>query len=227
MSEVQPELNIAHAGEIYCGIMNTVSDRLEAISEALTEVESNPGHPNNWRNAEFAYLQVRKCIEYIALALLAVHRANGYECEKLEIAYKADAVFNDLAKLNRHGFPKAVQLEPAEIVGEPHHVGERPTLSKRRMKRIYDDCAIHLHSGRLEDIINQNIQPYDLPRVAAWRDELALMLHQHAVMLPDVGLVMIVWLKEPESTGAKVVFVQAQGPFKIEGDAEVYNDPAC
>jgi hypothetical protein len=213
-----------HLGGIYCGIMDVVAHRLDAIAEAIAEVEADPNHPNSWRNAEFCYLQIRKCVEYVALALLAAHRATDYECEKIENAYKADVIFNDLGKLNPHGFPNAIQIELNNQEPGQHHIVQDPVLSKRRMKRIYDGCAVHLHSGTLANIINQTVPPYDLPRVVGWRDELVSLLSQHQVMLPHVGLVMIVWLKDPDSGSSKVVFGQAEGPFLIEGDATVYND---
>ena len=219
--------NIEHLGDIYCGIMNAVADRLDSISEALAEIEANPDHPKNWRHAEFCYLQVRKCVEYAALALLAAHRANDYECEKLENEYKADVIFSDLGKLNPHGFPMAIQIGLGDEDNVDFHITQNPILSKRRMKRIYDGCAVHLHSGKLSDIINQTIPPYDLVRVSGWRTELASLLERHQVMLPHIGLVMVVWLREPDSGNSKVVFAQADGPFNIEGDAAIYNDVDC
>jgi hypothetical protein len=227
MEAAPSEPNIEHLGGIYCGIMNVVASRLDAITEAIAEVEANPNHPDSWRHAEFCYLQIRKCVEYVALALLAAHRATDYECEKIENAYKADVIFNDLRKLNPHGFPKAIGVQLNNQGPGQHHIDQHPTLSKRRMKRIYDGCAVHLHSGTLADIINQTVPPYDLPRVVAWRDELLSLLGQHQVILPHVGLVMIVWLKDPDSGSSKVVFGQADGPFQIEGDATVYNDENC
>jgi hypothetical protein len=216
--------NIEHLGGIYCGIMDAVACRLDSIAEAIAEVEANPNHPNSWRNAEFCYLQIRKCVEYVALALLAAHRATDYECEKIENAYKADVIFNDLGKLNPHGFPNAIQIELNNQEPGQHHIVQDPVLSKRRMKRIYDGCAVHLHSGTLTNIINQTVPPYDLPRVVGWRDELVSLLSQHQVMLPQVGLVMIVWLKDADSGSSKVAFGQADGPLLIEGDDTVYND---
>jgi hypothetical protein len=219
--------NIEHLGSVYCGIMDVVADRLDAIVQAIAEVEANPNHPNNWRNAEFAYLQIRKCVEYVALALLAAHRATNYECEKIENAYKADVIFNDLGRVYPHGFPKAINIELNNQSPGQHHIDQRPTLSKRRMKRIYDGCALHLHAGTLTDIINQTVPPYDLARVAAWHKELESLLRQHQVMLPHVGLLMAVWLKEPESLSSRVAFAQAEGPFQIEGDAAIYNEVNC
>lgn len=224
MSVAANDPDIERLGAIYRGIMNVVASRLDAISEAIAEVEANPKHPNSWRNAEFCYLQIRKCVEYLALALLAAHRANDYECEKLENAYKADVIFNDLSKLNSHGFPKAIQIEFNSPESGQHHIVPDSILSRRRMKRIYDSCAAHLHSGTLADIINQTVPPYDLTQVARWRDELVSLLSQHQVMLPHVGLVMIVWLKEPVSGSSRIIFGQAEGPLQIEGDSAVYND---
>ncbi|WP_309752048.1 hypothetical protein [Novosphingobium sp.] len=218
------DTKIASLGDSYCAIMNTVADRLDAIGDAIAHIDAHPNHAENWRNAEFCYLQVRKCVEYVALAVLLAHKVNHYECEKLENAYKADVIFNDLGKLNPHGFPKAIQIGLNDDQTGQHHVDQCPTLSKRRLKRIYDDCAVHLHSGTLTGIVNQTVPPYDLPRVVAWRDEIASMLSQHQVMLPHVGSVMIVWLREPSTGSARVIFGQAEGPFQIEGDPTVYND---
>jgi hypothetical protein len=219
--------NLKHLDAVYCSIMNTVADRLDSIAEALAEVSANPDHPNNWRNAEFCYLQARKCVEYVALAILAAHRANDYECEKLENEYKADVIFSDLGKLNPHGFPRATQIKHSGEENVDYHIVQDSILSKRRMKRIYDACAVHLHSGKLSNILNQTIPAYNLVRVSAWREELATLLERHSVVLPHMGLVMIIWLRAPDTGRSKVVFVQADGPFKIEGDTAIYNDGDC
>lgn len=218
---------IALLGSTYCAIMDTVADRLDAIAESIAEIDADPDHPNNWRRAEFCYLQIRKCVEYVALAVLLAHRTNDYECDQLENAYKADVIFNDLGKLNPHGFPKAVQVNLNANGPGSHDVDQMPTLSKRRMKRIYDDCAVHLHAGTLANIVNQTVPPYDLPRVVAWCTELKSMLDQHQVLLPHVGSVMIVSLREPESGRARAVFGQADGAFQIEGDSAVYNETSA
>ena len=225
VGQVEPQVELLLS--TYCAIMDTVSDRLDAIAESIAEAKANPQHPNSWRNADFCYLQVRKCVEYVALAVLSAHQTNDYECEKLENAYKADVIFNDLARLNPHGFPKAVQMETNVQGPGHHHVALCRTLSRRRLKRIYDACAVHLHAGTLSNIVNQTVPPYDLPRVVAWREELASLLAQHQVMLPHVGLAMIVWLKEPESGRSKAIIGQAEGPFQIEGDSAIYNDIGC
>lgn len=210
----------------YCAFMDAVAGRLDAVAESLAEVDANPNHPNNWRNAEFCYLQIRKCVEYVALAVLLAHQGNDYECEELENAYKADVIFNDLKKLNPHGFPEKIHVELNAQAPGHFHVSQCPTLSRRRLKRIYDGCAVHLHAGTLSNFINQKLPPYDLVRVAAWRDELASLLSQHKVMLPHVGLVMIVSLKEAKSGRARAIVGQAEGPLQIEGDTTIYNDAA-
>lgn len=220
--------SIERLGAVYCGIMDVVADRLDAIAEAVAYVEANPNERNNWRSAELCYLQVRKCVEYVALALLAAHQLSDYECEKLENHYKADVIFHDLGKLNEHGFPRAVEFDGASQESGDHHFVYARTLSKRRLKRIYDDCAVHLHAGTLANIIDQTVPPYDLPRVMAWRGELLSLLSQHQVMLPHMGLLMIVWLKDPVLGRSKVVFARAErGPFQIEGDLTIYNDDEC
>jgi hypothetical protein len=220
----QPDLSVDRLGAIYCGIMDSVAVRLSAIADALTEVHGDAGNQRNWERCEFCYLQVRKTIEYIALALLSAHKVGRYDCEALENHYKADVIFHDLGKLNPHGFPTAVQVEPAIEDGGAHHIAEVPSLSKRRMKRIYDDCAVHLHSGTLDSILRQEIPPYDLDRVAAWRTEIETLLIQHRVVLPHRGLVMLVTLRDAQTGRAQVTFLQADGPFQVQGDPAIYND---
>lgn len=215
---------LARIGSLYCGIMDEVAKRLDAIGVAIAEVEANPDHQDGWQKCEFTYLQIRKSVEYIALALLAVHQEHEYESGNLENQYKADVIFHDLGKLNPHGFPRAFQLQEAQENNGEHHVEPTPVLSKRRIKKIYDDCAVHLHSGTLGTILRQEVPPYDLARVAGWRNELESLLAQHSIFLPHVGLAMLAWLRDQQTGKARVVFGQAEGPLQVEGDPTVYND---
>jgi hypothetical protein len=210
--------------EIYRGIMDVVADRLDAISESISEFNANPEHPHGWKNAEFCYLQVRKCVEYVALAVLIAHRAGEYECERLGDNYKADVIFNELTKLNQHGFPQPIELEHDEPEGNHQKVVQLCRFTKKRMKKIYDDCAVHLHAGRLDNLVNQKIPPYDFNKLSEWRNEIFSLLRIHKIMLPRFGLVWLVWLREAGPGTAKVLIGKAEGPFKIDGDETIYND---
>jgi hypothetical protein len=224
VGEAIREEALARIGSLYCGIMDEVAKRLDAIGRAVAEVEADPEKRDAWEKCEFAYLQIRKSVEYVALALLAVHQEHEYESGNLENEYKADVIFHDLRKLNPHGFPRALQLPEAQEIDGEHHLEPIPTLSKRRIKKIYDDCAVHLHSGTLGTILRQEVPPYDLVRVAGWRNELESLLSQHLIFLPHVGLAMLAHLRDEQTGKARVVFGQADGPLQVEGDPTVYND---
>lgn len=227
MTSTEPNLELQKIADYYIAIMRTVAERLSAIGPLVDEVKANVGHPNNWQNAELCYLIIRKCIELIANALVLVHRL--YETDEalaLEQDWKADRIFTALSKLNRYSFP-----HPAHMIisdgGEPHNLENKDVfISVRQMKRIYDKCAPHLHAGKLSDILNSTLVPYDLPQIMEWRDRFTDTLKEHRVILPHVGMVLFFRLRDSSSGQAGIIWGKADGPFIIKDDPNIYNDVA-
>lgn len=225
MTSTEPNLELETIANHYIAIMQTVAERLDAIGPLVDEVNANQGHPNNWQNAELCYLIIRKCIELIAIAMILVHRL--YEADEtltLEDDWKADRIFTALSKLNRYSFPHPVNMIINDD-GEPHNVDdEEVSISARQMKRIYDQCARHLHAGTLSDILTGALLPFDLPQIVRWRDRLIETLEEHRIILPHIGMVLLFRLREPSSGHARVLWGKAEGPFIINNDPNVYNN---
>lgn len=224
MTAAEPHSELQEIGGHYTAIMNTVAQRLEAIGPLVDEVSANDGHPNNWQNAELCYLTIRKCVELIAIAIVLVHKLyRTDETLALEQDWKADRIFTALSKLNPYSFP-----HPANIVinadGGPHSVEDNEILiSVRQMKRIYESCATHLHAGKLSDILNGSLPPYDLPQIIGWRDRLVDTLREHRIIFPHIGMVLLCTLRDPSLGHASIIWGQADGPFVISNDPNIYN----
>ncbi|NJS15035.1 MAG: hypothetical protein HC788_11000 [Sphingopyxis sp.] len=216
---------IQKIGLLYCACMDQVAAHLDALNESLEEAKSNPNHSENWKNAEFSYLQVRKCVEYSAVALLAAHSEYDQETiAMLQTDWKADRIFHALSQLNPHGFPTAGAFQINGLGQGQHHIAApRFTLSRSQMKKIYDGTGAHLHAPKLADIINNTIRPHSFAKLHEWRDKILLTLQTHTVKLPHKGLVMLVWLREANTGHSKVVFGKADGQFVIGDDPNVFN----
>lgn len=222
----QTGLEINQILRVYCSIMDNIADRLDAVAESFAEVDANPGHPNNWKNAEFCYLQIRKCTELVAIALVLMHRLyESDETIKLEQDWKADRILTALAKLNPYcfPFPQTLVIDHSEE-GLHHAENDDRVISVRQMKRIFDFSAGPLHAGQLSDVMNQTLQPYDFPKLIELRERFVATLGSHRVMLPEAGLVLCCTLRDLTTGKAHAFLGRAEGPFVIGDDPVVYND---
>lgn len=213
---------------VYCPIMDNIAERLDAVAESIAEVAANPDHRNNWRNAEFCYLQIRKCTELVAIALVLAHRLyESDETIELEQDWKADRILTALTKLNPYGFPfpQTLVVDHSEE-GLRHFENDDRVISVRQMKRIFDFSAGALHAGRLGDIMNQTQQPNDFQKLSELRERFVATLGSHRVMLPEAGLVLCCTLRDSTTGKANAFAGKADGPFVIGDDPVVYNDAA-
>ncbi|MFD1610336.1 hypothetical protein ACFSCW_00815 [Sphingomonas tabacisoli] len=204
-------------GELYNALMTQIVFRLDATLESGKEARDNKDHPDNWKNAEFCYLQVRKVCEYLALAILVAH--DGYEgatSKKYRSSYHAGDLFDELMKLNRYAFPVPV-LVMMDAQGEGrHHVEPKSNgLTIAELKYIYGQCSDRLHVGTLKKLLSGRAQAYDLTELMGWRNRLVETLNTHMVLLPEILSVLLVVLKDENDGLVHCAFGDADGEFVI------------
>ena len=219
------EVERARIGSLYQAIMRQVVIRADAMAVSMAEARSNPEHPNNWQNAEFCYLQIRKICEYVALALLSAHHEyEGTKASKIQKQWNAATLFDQIGGMNRYAFPVPTNIEldangpgshhvePAEVVLEPHD-----------LERIYGQAGDRLHVGSLKRLVDGKLPPYDFRELSDWRNRFIKTLNSHMIRLPHVGSVLLVHLKDESDGDVHCAFGDADGGFIIGDDPTPFN----
>lgn len=74
--------------------------------------------PDAFLSVEFAYLQLRRITELMALAVLVAHnQVEDFRTSRFLERWNADTIFGILARLNEDGFPAPIRMNdvPSEL----------------------------------------------------------------------------------------------------------------
>jgi hypothetical protein len=233
MSEVIEESiaepGIAEAREkiasLYAAMMEEVIVRLDAALASLTEAKENLGHADNWKNAEFCYLQIRKTCEYAALALLVAHELyQDTSTTSLAKKWHAGEIFAKLIEFNSYAFPHPITVHINHNGPGQHHVEPNDLiLTANELQAIYGKCGDRLHVGSLKRILDGRLAAFDFVEITQWRNQLVGTLNNHMVRLPHIGSVLLVVLKDSTDGKVHCAWGQAEGPFVIGEDTTVFD----
>jgi hypothetical protein len=212
-------------GAIYAAMMQEIVTRLDACLISLDEERTNPAHPDNWKNAEFCYLQIRKCCEYTAFGVLLAHELyKDTSAAKLAKKYHAGEIFSALLKLNPYAFPKPMVVQIDRDGPGNHHVDPGLlTLEAAELQVMYGQCGDRLHAGSLKKIMDGRLAALDFHEIRTWRNQLVSTLNNHMVMLPHIGSILLVVLKDKNDGQVHCAWGEAEGPFVIGEDPTVFN----
>jgi len=106
--------------ERYCFLMVEVNLRIATLGAKVVP-PNYESHPDAY--VEFAYLQVRKALELIALATLVSNRsAYSAAYKNFEKARDARLIFRDLERVNPHFYPKPAVENPNPEPGVNWHL---------------------------------------------------------------------------------------------------------
>jgi hypothetical protein len=212
-------------GSIYAAMMQEIIVRLGASLASLTEAKANPDHPDNWKNAEFCYLQIRKSCEYTALAVLVAHDLyQDTSAAKLAKIWHAGEIFPKLLELNPYAFPAPMTVQLDHAGPGMHHVEpDVVTLQPAELQAIYGKCGDRLHVGSLKRIMDGRLSAFDFNEITAWRNQLVTTLNNHMVRLPHIGSILLVVLKDGSDGQVHCAWGEADGPFVMGDDPTVFN----
>lgn len=204
-------------GNVYAGFAQEISDRLVAIEEAARHAMT-AGTDKAYLHAEFAFMQLRLVCELVALAALWVHRERGLS-KKLEGAWHADEIFKELETINNKCFPFGCRTTITQNGG--YSVVPRPeaVMTRSDLARIYGQCSNILHRGALKLFLNGKSKEYDIDFVRQSVQMIKNLLSEHAVVVIDIGLVVICNLGE-KGEPVQVITAHAVGPITetVTGD---------
>ena len=212
-------------GSLYAAMMEEVIVRLDAALDSLTEAKANSGHLDNWKNAEFCYLQIRKTCEYVALALLVAHELyQDTSTASLTKKWHAGEIFAKLIELNNYAFPHPITVHIDHDGPGQHHVEPNDLiLAADELQAIYGRCGDRLHVGSLKRILDGRLAAFDFDEITQWRNQLVGTLNNHMVRLPHIGSVLLVVLKESIDGRVHCAWGRAEGPFVIGEDPTIFD----
>lgn len=174
----------------YATFINEILKRLDAISESLSEIMANPDHPENWKNCDFCWFQIRKICEYMASAIvLAHHRDSGEEVELKN--WKPKDLLAQVDKLSHH--PRFVAISSVLIdQGETRQpIPLAKPIDAKIISEIYGRSSELLHVGSLKRILESNLPSYEIPQLQLWLSGLTKLMRNHALLLPKVKRVLV------------------------------------
>lgn len=182
----------------YASLMTQVKERIAQANHWL-RIGGKP--PHDWNSIfliEGCYLQVRKIIETLALAVVIAHNeSETFRTKTLVKKWNAQSLFNELQKLNNTAFPVAISIESetttklANVV-----VHTKNYYSKSDISRIYNVCGARLHTGTLRSMTRKPV-PYKLNEIEKWLNELQRLLNTHMIRLPNLEATLITCMATP------------------------------
>ena len=191
--------------------MGQIRQRLEALRDSLGEIQTNPNHPNAWRNVEFCYLQIRKICECIALSILAAHGgAAEILTEDLRKEWNAGAIFGRLKSLNPNFMPRSAQFEVSDT-GVHHAIPRKVNPTADELILMYNQCGEQLHIGSLKSLIREK-QPFLVEQVMNFNNRVVGWLESHLIFLPEYDSVLICALRASPSEEVRCHFADGIPP---------------
>jgi hypothetical protein len=211
------ELSLEEIGRIYITLMEEMKVRHEALVKSLLRIAEEEAEDEQFLLAEFAYLQVRRICELLALAVLAAHNTlpEARASDSLRL-WNAEAVFKRLGRINPLGFPRPFVAERQENGGLHFNPIDRPLLDREGLCRIYNQCGDRLHVGKLGALLKGDRKVYDIAELRYWCAAIAQLTSQHMVAMPGFHQMLIVTLQPDNVEGVHVAFGRME-PDIIEG----------
>jgi len=175
--------------------MSEIKERVADIYARLDWISEH--HPSGLKEifeAEMCYLQVRLICELVALAILCAHfNVPPTQTNKFLKDWNADSLLGKLSDITTHGFPRAAFFQDPERQGEPFKFGTRQGgLTRKELQTIYNSCGKKLHRGMLRHILGGNDKVYNGAEVKTWADQIADLLKQHLIALPEHDTLMLI-----------------------------------
>lgn len=201
---------IEKASHIYRSFMEEIKTRLNVIAETVALLKANPNDPHGFLHAEFGFLQLRFVCDLIALSVLAAHKPYGLTDILLE-SWHARRALNDLKTINPVSFPRPCKITGAD--GHKHIDWKDDGVLKREgLQRIYDKCGKLLHRGIIKHMFEGQRKAYDIGALNRWAARIGELLSTHALIYPEKGLALIVYLAGGSNGSVQIAIAQADGP---------------
>lgn len=176
--------------ELYCGLMEEVKKRIAVIG-AFTAGAAHAVYTAS--SIESACLQLRKCLELVAMASLVANKAEFSRMYANSAKYwRADLLLRDLERVNPDYYPCPILEVPSANPKFVSNLQAKETgyLTKEDFVKVYKKCAAVMHAsnpyGRRFD------HGYYQENIPVWRDQFIGLLDSHLIhLVNDTNLYLI------------------------------------
>jgi hypothetical protein len=175
----------------YGAIVTEILRRLNGISESLAKLCANPQHPDNWKNCDFSWLQMRKICEYLAVGIVFAHHLENGGIDDLT-KWRPKELLAQAKALSEHPAPMPIAPLPiAQPNGERQIVPLAQPIEAKVISEIYGRCGDVLHLGSVDRILKENLPAYDVPQMEMWVAGLRKLMENHVLLLPGVRTILL------------------------------------
>lgn len=181
--------------QLYAGLMREVKVRLDAVNEHAEAGKIAAGSTSGFLHCEFCYLQLRRTIEVIGLAVLLAHNEiDDFRSKNFMKEWNAETLFKMLEKLSDDAFPEPAESKSIdETAGTADLlIGNKAKENRETLKKIYTDCSNQMHAGSLRNFLKSGGKRYNVQQIQNWRSFIIRLLNMHVILLPDRRNIMIV-----------------------------------
>lgn len=161
--------------------MGEIRDRVETV-EVL--VNNETGIKARFAR-ESSYLQLRLICESIALGCIIAHEGfSDLSAQKIQKAYAADQIVNELSKLHDRFYPQPIAVGKRESTRMTVSDNDIEHLTKDELKNVYRKCGQVLHRGTPHSIRNNEIIEKEWIDYIVQKTQLAVnLLTTHALVM--------------------------------------------
>lgn len=195
----------------YATFILEIFKRLDAVTKSIGEIEANPQHPDNWKNCDFCWFQIRKICEYLALAIVLAHYRDGDAINDLS-KWRPSDLLKQAEKLNDHPTPIQISNELAANVegGRQLNPIAKP-INHKIVSTIYGKCNDLLHVGKLDRILKAELPVYDISQLQCWRDGFEGLLRNHVLMLPRLKRILVCLHEIGDARPPQIFLMEGEG----------------
>jgi hypothetical protein len=163
--------------------MEEIKRRIHAINTILSK-KYTTAFPAT--NIEFLCLQIRKILELIALASMAVNKEEyAKQHEKFASDWKAKRILNDIEKVNPSFYPvptkQIIDKETEKVIATEKIEGGY--LTKEEFSDVYDKCSKVIHSSNPYGT-QTNYGEFE-KLIPEWQSKIMRLLNHHEIQLID------------------------------------------
>lgn len=182
--------NPAHAEtrQLYASLIEEVKIRIAAIDAGTGGTLAPMLRPQIVR--EHCFLQIRLICELIALGCLVAH-GDLERGTKLKNQWDANKIMGELERLHPDFFPVPIDIA-ASGRGYFDVAPASPSLDKKGLLSLYEECGRHLHKGTLKNLLKQNSPVViHFPDITAKAQKICDLLARHMLIMTGANDVLI------------------------------------
>ena len=182
---------IEGAVDIYCGIMQSVKNRLDLVSKITVDGYLISG--SEYHTYEFVAIQLRKVLESVAFGSLCANRkeyAENYNNSRNE--WRAKRILDNLERMHPRFYPEPLQQFVTKPDGEKHFPGvEDGFMDRNEFEELYNICSAAIHATN--PFSGRTSIDFRLP-VQEWVNRIRSLLNIHRMNLAGTETVWVVYM---------------------------------